>query len=159
MSRKLVTNSGNDIFYTPSNLACSIVGYLNPTESYLEPCLGSGSFFNSVNISKDYCEIEKGIDFLTYEKKVNWIITNPPFSKFKDFLKKSLEIANHVAFLCPINHFTTKARVNLIFNAGFSIKEILLLKETPKEFPQSGFQWGVVYLSKGSYNTKITYLS
>lgn len=37
--------------------------------------------------------------------------------------------------------------------SGFGIKEICLF-DTPKEFPQSGFQCGMIWISK-NYNDKI----
>jgi len=40
------------------------------------------------------------------------------------------------------------ARIRDINEKGFGIKEILLL-DTPKSFPQSGFQVGCFYLKRG----------
>lgn len=150
MSRSLTTKSGNDRIYTPKTLAELCVNLLQPTGSILEPCLGDAAFFDSFPSSEElhWCEIDLGVDFFNFTKKVDWIITNPPFSIFKDFLSHALDLAENVAFLVPINHFTTKARLRLIESKGFGFEVIYLLKETPKEFPQSGFQWGLVHLSK-----------
>ena len=52
-----------------------------------------------------------------------------------------------LVFLITINHIWLKARLRDIKEKGFGIKEILLI-DTPKTFPQSGFQFGVIHLSK-----------
>jgi hypothetical protein len=41
-----------------------------------------------------------------------------------------------------------KARIRDIEERGFGVREIVLI-DTPKEFPQSGFQWGCFYLQRG----------
>ncbi|NCX98366.1 MAG: hypothetical protein EBX35_07285, partial [Planctomycetia bacterium] len=51
-------------------------------------------------------------------------------------------------FLMTVNHVWTKARMRDIKQAGFGIKEICLC-EMPPEFPQSGFQLGVIHFSFG----------
>lgn len=43
---------------------------------------------------------------------------------------------------------TLKARLKDIENAGFRIAEICVF-DTPKNFPQSGFQVGMIHLKKG----------
>ena len=76
----------NDVVMTSEETAIKIINYFNPVGTILEPCKGTGNFYNNFNINKDYCEISEGIDFLKYNKQVDWIITNPPFSIFDLFL-------------------------------------------------------------------------
>lgn len=82
--RVLIPKGGNDKFMTPINLVEKIVYHFQPKGNILEPCIGSGNFYNFLKgwIQKghtlDWCEIDKGKDFFDYEKKVDWIITNPP---------------------------------------------------------------------------------
>jgi hypothetical protein len=139
-------NKGNDLFFTPPELAKQIISHYNPKGICLEPCFGEGAFYNAMPEPKDWCEITKGRDFFEYDKKVDWIITNPPFSLFRAFLNKSMDVADNIIFLTTINHFWLKARIRDIIQKGFTIKEIWCL-DTPKTFPQSGFQVGCVYLS------------
>src|SRR3546814_6513102 len=54
-------------------------------------------------------------------------ITNPPWSKFKEFLIHSMHLSENIVFLAPINHFITKARLRLINEANFGIREFLLV--------------------------------
>jgi hypothetical protein len=136
----------NDNVMTPIWLAEKLVNYFKPKGKGLEPCCGSGNILRFLK-NADWCEIEKGRDFFDYTSKVDYIFTNPPFSKFRKFLIHSLKLADDIYFLITINHLWTKARLKEIKNNGFGIKEILIF-DTPKEFPQTGFQLGMVHLKK-----------
>lgn len=141
----------NDIVMTPITLAKQLVNHLKPAGIILEPCKGTGNFieaFKEHDLETDWCEITKGKNFFNYDKKVNWIITNPPWSQIRTFLNKSMEISDNVCFLMTINHLWTKARLRDIKEKGFGIKEIIIF-DTPTNFPQLGFQVGMVYLKKG----------
>ena len=141
----------NDVVMTPDKLAFKIVDYFLPSMELiigkiLEPCCGDGAFLKYMT-GADWCEISKGRDFFDYNRKVNWIITNPPWSQIRSFLQHSMEVANDIVFLVTVNHIWTKARLRDIKEAGFGIKEIMLV-DTPKEFPQSGFQLGAIHLQR-----------
>ena len=142
-----VGTNKNDLFMTPEPLAKAIISHYHPKGKLLEPCKGTGNFLKYMP-KADWCEITEGRDFLKYTKKVDWIITNPPFSKFRSFLNKSMEISKNIVFLTTINHFWLKARIRDINRNSFAFKEILMV-DTPKTFPASGFQIGIVYLKKG----------
>ena len=90
-----------DLVMTPEYLAKDIIEHFKPSGIILDPCRGQGAFYDNFNTeTKDWCELDEGKDFLTYNKKVDWIITNPPFNVGKDFALKSLETAKRgVAFL------------------------------------------------------------
>jgi type I restriction-modification system DNA methylase subunit len=147
---KLVPNSGNDVVYTPQKLAkrCVELCNLRNTDVVLDPCKGQGSFLDEIEkITKltYWCEIDNGVDFFQHTKKVDWIISNPPWSKFREFLKHSMTLSNNIGFLVTYNHFITKARIRDMISSGFWLTDVYLF-ETPKEFPQSGFQlvFGIV---------------
>jgi len=136
----------NDVIMTPTLLAKQLVEHFQPQGKGLEPCRGSGNIYQFLG-NADWCEIDENKDFFDYNKKVDYIFTNPPWSQIRKFLIHSMEIANDIYFLFTINHLWTKARLRDIKNYKFGIKEILLV-DTPKEFPQSGFQLGMVHLQK-----------
>lgn len=138
----------DDCVQTPLELAFKIVEHFKPLGTILEPCKGDGNFLKALPVNTDWCEILEGKDFFNYTNKVDWIITNPPYSKMRDFLKKSYEISDNIIFLTTINHLWLKARIRDMEENGFGIKEILIF-DTPKSFPQSGFQIGCFYLKKG----------
>lgn len=145
--KALIPKNGNDKVMTPKELCKKIVDYFNPTGLILEPCKGAGNF-TDVLPNCDYCEIDEGIDFFDYKKEnVDWIITNPPYSIVKKFLIKSYELkVKNIVYVIPINHILgLKARLNDMKKYGYSVKEIILI-DTPKEFPQSGFQFGVIHI-------------
>ena len=72
-----------DIVMTPHKLAREIIEYYKPTGRVLDPCRGEGAFYENFpeDTERDWCELAEGRDFLSYEKQVDWIITNPPWSK------------------------------------------------------------------------------
>lgn len=136
----------DDVVMTPIDLAERLVKHFKPKGKGLEPCCGSGNILRFLD-NADWCEIEKGRDFFEYNEKVDYIFTNPAWSKIRPFLQHSMELANDIYFLFTINHLWTKARLKDIQEQGFGIVEICLF-DTPKEFPQSGFQCGMVHIRK-----------
>jgi len=161
-NKSLIPKSGNDKIYTPDYLAKQIVYYFSKyfkvNDIFLEPAKGDGSFYKYFPDTKYWCEIDEGRDFFVFNKQVDWIITNPPFSLVRKYLLHSFKInTKNIVFLITINHILgLKARLRDIDIYNYGIKEVLLLDKTPKEFPQSGFQWGVVWLQKG-YNGYINW--
>ncbi len=103
----------------------------------------------------DWCEIDKGRDFLnTQNNHWDWIVTNPPWSKFRAFLKQSMLVADNIVFLSLVNAFFMKARISDMRKAGFGIVEILMLDTPVKPWPQTGFQLGATYIQRG-YSGKV----
>lgn len=47
-----------------------------------------------------------------------------------------------------INHAWTKARLRIARENGFGLRALILV-DTPRSFPQSGFQLGAVHYEKG----------
>ena len=139
--------TSDDVVMTPIELAEKLVKHFNPQGKGLEPCCGTGNILKFLD-NADWCEISKGKDFFEYNSKVDYIFTNPPFSKIRKFLQHSMELADNVYFLCTINHLWTKARLRDIESAGFGVKEICIF-DTPKNFPQTGFQLGMFYIQRG----------
>jgi predicted RNA methylase len=153
----LCPKGGNDKVYTPDALAMKIVQTILRKypelewtySSVLEPCAGNGAFVRALaahDLAPMTCEIDDGTDFMDFSDKVDWIVTNPPWSKIRDFLNKSMEVAHDIFFLAPIPSLMTKARLRDIHKAGFHFAHMWLV-DTPKEFPQSGFQLVVAHIS------------
>ena len=136
-----------DIVYTPRPLALEIVNHFNPTGLVLDPCKGDGAFSDYIEGCL-WCELSLGKDFLDWDEKVDWIISNPPWSKMREFLAHGMQVADNIVYLTSINHYTTKRRIRDMRSAGFGIKEFYCI-QTPKEFPQSGFQLAAVHTQRG----------
>lgn len=149
---------------TPPLLAERIVGHFDPRGLILDPCCGDGAFYKAIckhlDASKglnsvEWMELTKGRDFLAHVEAHpslriwNWIITNPPWSKFVDFLVQSMRVSGNVVFLVTLNHFQTRARMRMIEEAGFRFREIALMETPPEPWPQSGFQVAAVHIQHG----------
>ena len=87
---------------------------------------------------------------MTYSDKVDWIITNPPWSKMQQFLAHGMKIADNIVYLTTINHYTTKKRIREMREHNFSVAEIYCVRTPSKPWPQLGFQLAAVH-------TKIDY--
>jgi len=138
----------DDRVMTPDWLARSIIEDFRPAGRILEPCCGDGAFLRYLPSGALWCELDRGRDFLHFEGRVDWIVTNPPWSRFKPFLIKSLQIADNIVFLVPIVHFWGRARLRAIASGGFGFVRIKAYPE-PATFPQMGFQLGATHLQRG----------
>jgi hypothetical protein len=134
---------------TPPALARLIVETVQPSGVLLEPCAGAGAFVRAMQPYGTVltCEAATGDDFSWWSQSVDWVITNPPWSNFRRFLLRSLDIADHVVFLATINHWWTKRRVADVADRDFGYHQLLLL-DWPAEFPASGFQLGAMHLAR-----------
>jgi hypothetical protein len=144
----------HDLVSTPPALARKIVQHFAPTGACLDPARGHGAFWRALKAAPgvtavQWCEITQGRDFLDFHEHVDWIITNPPWSKMRRFLNQAMTIADHVVYLGTLNHFQTSARLQDIRESGFGIREALLLPHPPKPWPRSGFQLACVHREKG----------
>lgn len=111
----------NDDYATPIKTIRSILNYIDfrTNPFFFEPCRGSGNIYLQVpclNLTKGWCEINPeiadrrdpnfyGADYLKGPMPVvDIIITNPPFSHWREFLTKSLSQADLVVYLLRINY-------------------------------------------------------
>lgn len=90
-----------DRVFTPDWAAADMVRFFAPSGRILEPCSGDGALLKHLPPGTDWCEIDRGRNFFDWHEAVDWIISNPPYSKLRPFLKHAFEIANNVAFLVP----------------------------------------------------------
>lgn len=156
-----VNYESNDVVLTPALLAKKIIEHFPLKGRILDPCRGAGAFFSQFpeDCEKLWCEISEGKDFFAFNEKVDWCVSNPPYSLFRTFLIHSMEVANDIVYLITVNHMWTKARVRDLREFGFGMKEIFCV-ETPDNFPPSGFQYAAVHISKGyEGEIKLTFAS
>ena len=144
-----------DLVMTPEYLAKDIINHYNPEGLILDPARGEGAFYDNFptlhdsKCTTDWCELGEGRDFLTYDRKVDWIITNPPWSMMQKFLEHGMEIADNIVYLTTINHYTTKRRIRDMREAGFGVKEFYCVDSPKKPWPQLGFQLAAVHTQRG----------
>ena len=159
------TKGGNDKIQTPDNLAMKVVAHFcdQMTGRILEPCCGEGAFVRALKKLYDVkvieCEIDRGTDFFDYKDKVDWIVTNPPWSLARKFAQHGYGLAENIIFLINVGHFLGfRARMRDTREAGFGVKEVLLVDTPPSPWPQSGFQLGAVHFQKGWHGaTQLTW--
>jgi hypothetical protein len=146
-----------DIVMTPPSLAIDIINHFAPTGKILDPCRGEGAFYNNFpGTNNEWCELSEGKDFFDFNQKVDWIITNPPWSKIRDFVEHGMSISDNMVYLITINHLTTKRRIRDIIQGGWAMKEIYCVETPPKPWPSLGFQVAAIHLQKG-YDGKISF--
>ena len=143
--------NSNDVVMTPKPLAEALVDVLKPFGRILEPAAGDGAFIDALRRYGvvEVCDVVDGDPgFTWFTGRVDWVVTNPPWSKFADFLRHAMQVGDHVAFLATVNHFWTKRRVRDMRDAGFGYRQLILC-EWPPEWPMSGFQLGMMHIERG----------
>ena len=146
--RPLAPRGGNDRIMTPDETAKMIVQHFMPCGRILEPCKGDGAFVRAMP-GCDWCEIDEGRDFLEVRGHWDWIVTNPPWSRIRDFIQHSMEVADNIVFLCLINAWFMSARQRDIAQSRFGLVEVLHVQTPPKPWPQAGFSLGAGWLRRG----------
>ena len=138
----------NDVVFTPDALAEKICSMFSIKGKVLEPCKGEGAFMKYLPKDTEWCEITEGRNFFDYNKKVDWIVTNPPYSDFNRFLAHMLELADNIVLLLPLAKiFKSMGTIKQVLEWG-GIAVIRLLPASQAGFP-FGFPCGVFYLKKG----------
>ena len=93
-----------DRVYTPEWAARDMIEFFKPTGRVLEPFKGGGVFTNLCP-SWDWCEIEEGKDFFEWKEPVDWIVSNPPYSKLRPVWRHAATIADNIVYLIPLRNF------------------------------------------------------
>jgi len=137
----------NDVVFTPDNIAKKIIEMFKPCGKILEPCKGEGAFLRYLPKGTEWCEITEGKDFYDYNKKVDWIVTNPPYSDFDKFMEHSFELADNVVFLVPIAKMWKSWKTLSKIRKYGGIKAIWFTKASKCGFP-FGFPVGAFHLKK-----------
>jgi hypothetical protein len=137
---------------TPENIAFKIVNYFKPSGKTLEPARGTGNFYKF--LKGDWCEIDEGRDFFNYNKKVDWIITNPPYSIYDEFLLHSFEIADNIVFLVPLAKAFKSQKIQKAIEKYGGLKEIVMMGSGGNIGFKFGFPVGCLYY-KRNYKGKI----
>jgi len=115
-----------DVLYKPDLIS------VDQGDVMLDPCSGRNKVFykNFPVFTKNLeCEIEDGVNYLSdWEEKVDWVVSNPPFTDGWKFVEKSMTIARKgIAFLGNhnfINSLFLPSRLELLKAAGWLITNI-----------------------------------
>lgn len=139
---------GEDVVITPDRIAKAIVNRFQPAGQVLDPCCGDGAFLQFMP-GADWCEIRKGRDFFEWKEPVDWIVSNPPYSIFSDFLRHAFAISENIVFLVPVNKaFNSDALMRDIWKWG-GIKTCMVIGSgSSLRFP-IGFCIGALHFERG----------
>ena len=154
----------NDFYATPFETTNAILDRVSFNGSILEPAAGQGHiskllkerYPNNEIISTDLikredkfdCNIQSGIDFLTYDfgRKFNNVITNPPFSLAKEFIEKAISITTEkVVMFAKIQLLEGERRKELFIKYPPKYIYVFTKRQNPlnngNEFNEHGKPW------------------
>jgi len=138
-----------DIVYTPDYVSKQIIDFLQPKGVCLDPCKGDGAFLKFLPAGSDYCELREDKDFFMYPSRVDWVIGNPPYSIFEDFLRKAFDISDNVSYLVPTNKVFQRQLIMNMVNKWGGLRSIIIYGSgTLIGFP-FGFSVGNFHFEKG----------
>lgn len=137
-------NSQSDECYTPNSALVPLLNILKKDIVYYDCTSGqSNNIVNFLNQNGFTCKGSNGRDFLTDTfDEYDCIITNPPYSKKDQFIKKCYEINKPFALLLPVSSLQGIYRGSVFQKYGI---EILVLNKrvdfTGKKSPHFGVAW------------------
>lgn len=148
----------NDVVFTPDWLAKQICGMFSIAGKVLEPCKGEGAFLKYLPKNSLWCEIVDGRNFFDFHEKVDWIVTNPPYSDFNRFLEHCFNLAENIVLLVPVaKMFKSMGTLRAILNYGGFVS-IHILPASKAGFP-FGFPCAIYHIKRNWENdTKIKLL-
>lgn len=125
-------SSPRDDFSTPRELAKNLIKLvpLRPDQIVYDPFRGGGAFYDQYPDFVDpvWSEVKEGLDFFQSDMRVDWIVSNPPYSCLDDVLAKSFSISKlGVAYLLNF-HALTPRRIERAEHLGFGITGLYLSK-------------------------------
>ena len=154
----MIKNNPNDKVYTPEHIVDEVLSHfgfhIDQQETIMEPFRGGGAFYDKLQEYSQHpikwCEIDEGVDFFKTEEKVDWIVTNPPYSIFKRVLPKCLEVADNTVLLMPTNKILScMPRLADIRSKGCGIKEVYYLGSGRQLCFPFGFAVAAIHIQKG----------
>lgn len=128
-----------DIVMTKPEMAEYLIGLvpLKEGDVVMEPCLGKGAFYNALPsyVKKEFCEINEGKDYLSYEGMVDVTLSNPPFvprALFWSFQQKAMSTTRKAIYwlvnLSSLNVFTPK-RLEEMKKQGWYIQSFHIVSD------------------------------
>ena len=142
------SHAHRDVVFTPEHIAAAMVRYFCPTGKVLDPCKGDGAFHRRMP-GADYCELQEGRDFFDWREPVDWIVSNPPYSIYLDWMRHSFEVAENIVYLVPLyKALHSSTLLSETFEWG-GIVEIVHIGTGRDVGFDSGFAAGAVHYKRG----------
>ena len=97
---------------------------------------GSGKnkvWFNQLKGEKYECEIDDGVDFFEWDKKVDWVVGNPPYHESWKFTEQALKVATKgIAWLLnnqALNSHFTPRRLSRMSELGWHYTKMIVVAD------------------------------
>ena len=147
--------SPNDVFLTPESLVKIHLEIVKPfyknNDKILDGFYGKGIYYNMFptyfkDCNRDFIEIEMGKDFFEYYKKIDMIVSNPPFSQIDNVFEKSVMLnPPTISYLIGAMNLTTR-RIEYMEKNGYKLVKFHLTKV----FKWFGMSCIVVFSKEGN---------
>ena len=149
------SHAHKDVVFTPEHIAVAMVKHFAPSGRMLDPCKGDGVFLRQMP-GADYCELQEGKDFFDWREPVDWIVSNPPYSVYSEWLRHSFKVADNIVYLIPINKaFNSSSMLQETYEYGGIAEIVHVGPGSALKFPV-GFAVGAVHYKRG-YHGGIVY--
>lgn len=149
MVRTVGLRGYSDVHFTDAAVARAVVEHFRPVGRCLEPFKGGGAFLEALPDGSDWCEIEEGRDFFQYGQRVDWLVTNPPFSSLTAVFEHAFEVSDNCVFLIPISKYWSSApRLEAVGRYG-GLAEILHMGRGRAIGFHTGFPFGAMHFKRG----------
>ena len=156
MKMDKIAGSGNDEFYTPSYAIEPLLKYLKKNSKILCPFDTERSNFVSLlklnEHEVSHTHLSEGKDFFKLKKcNVDYIISNPPYSRKTEVLEKLFKLDVPFAMLVGVvGLFESKKRFEMFKNNKFEImyfnKRIAYFKDFDEQKPSLNPPFSSVYI-------------
>jgi hypothetical protein len=98
----------------------------------------------------DWCESDLGRDFLDYSEPCDWLVTNPPWSTYRQIAAHAFRLASNVVFLVRLhNALGTAARHRDYLEAGHGLKQIIVVDWAQAGLQREGFTLALFHWERG----------
>jgi len=167
MKMDKVADSGNDEFYTPAYAIYPLLKYIKPGSRIWCPFDTKDSLFPKIlgeNNTVLYTHLEEGKDFFNWFPKfeIDYIISNPPYSRKGDVLNRLFELNKPFAMLVGVvGLFESQKRFNMFKDNDFEImyfnKRIAYFKDYNEQKPSINPPFSSVYVCKNVLPKQIVF--
>ena len=125
-------DNANDVFITPLELAKKAIDMVDYQENFVlyDTFKNSGSYYNQFpsECEKEWSEILDGKDFFEFDKDIDVICSNPPYSMLDKVIQKSIELKpSTINYLIGINNLTAR-RIEMLNKGNYGLTKIHMCK-------------------------------
>ena len=120
-----------DVFYTPLSVVKKHISSLDAKSDdiWFDPFAGKHIYYdNFPSDKKDYCEITEQKNFFEYDKKVDVICSNPPYSCIDQVLEHSVKLQPRIISYLLLEGKMTPKRMEYMNTHGYSLSGMYMCK-------------------------------